>query len=91
MNVGQKIVLALGLLGIVVTGLFPPWSVSCFAHEKIPPARQLEYTFIFNPPSGANARTCSVSLDGEVLLTIWAVVLAITFMLALLLSRRRTT
>ena len=91
MNTGQKIVLALGLLGIAVTGLVPPWSVSCTLLKDSPPARRLEYALLFDPPTGDRSQLCSVSLDVSVLLTVWVVVIAIAVALALLLWRRRTS
>ena len=82
MNTGQKIVLAFALLGIVASGLVPG--------QRWPAAQQVEYAFLFDPPKGANPLLCSVSLDVSVLLTVWVVILAISFCLVLLIGLRRT-
>ena len=90
MNTRQKIVLILGLLGIALASLFPPWSVSCIVPAKfLITSRQVEYAFLFDPPTGIDV-LCNVSLDIVALITVWTVILAITFGLALLLGIRRS-
>ena len=89
MNNRQKTVLVLGLLSLVATGLYPPWTV----RSDVPGrpevySRVVRYQFLFDPPT-PNQLFGSVSLNVSVLLTVWVVMLAITFGLALLFGLER--
>ena len=72
------------------TGLYPPWSISDPRYSD-PPIynRVVEYSFLFAPPEGFAAIN-SINLDVSVLLTVWVVVLAITFGLISLFGLRRS-
>ena len=49
MNLAQRIALAVGLLIIVVTGLFPPW-VGHRIHTELRDSTPLGHASIFSPP-----------------------------------------
>jgi len=88
MNTLQKIVVVFGLAGLALTGLFPPWASLCNAGSRTVFKRDITYSLLFDPPRGMPGH-CEVSLDISVLLTVWVVVLAITFGLALLFGLKK--
>lgn len=87
LNKAQRVVLAIGLFGVVGVSLYPPWSVYCAAYEVA--GTEVKYAFLLDPPTGWMGReSCSTSIDVVALLVVFAVVLGITFGLVLLLGIR---
>ena len=98
MNTLQKIVVVIGLAGIALASLFPPWAVRCVYRMFNPPLviQEVIYGFLFDPPTGVPRLStevnmlCEISLDVPALLTVYIVIIAITFGLALLFGLRRS-
>lgn len=49
MNSRKKLVLGIGLLAMVVMGIFPPWVVS-YSHPSGSVANSVGYSFVLSPP-----------------------------------------
>ena len=95
MNTLQKIVLVFGLAGIALASLFPPWAAHCVYGQNN--FQSVTYAFLFDPPTDIprleNSEVlglCQTSLDVPALLTVYVMIIAITFGLALLLGLRRS-
>lgn len=80
MNVNQKKCLMLGIIVIVIMGVFPPWRMySCFPKSNMKRYEPMGYSFIAEPPKPSwQAITKGVAIDLPRLLIQWAIVAAIT-------------
>jgi hypothetical protein len=73
MNSRQRMVLWVGLLVIVVTGIYPPWA---FRYGEIWLGRR--YALITEPPSYGSFSGPSATLDANQLGIQWAAVVAVS-------------
>lgn len=91
LNRAQRIVLIIGLFGVGVTGLYPPWAVTCWSVE-LGADRTIVYSLLFAPPNTVNELgygACQTHLDGIILVATWITALAIISGLILLLGLQR--
>ena len=73
MNGKQKIILALGVILIILSGLFPPWT-NTFKQASIYSETPADYSFIFDPPRKW-VKTYGVKLDIERLSVQWIIII----------------
>jgi hypothetical protein len=92
MNKNQKKVIIVGLVLIVLMGLFPPW-IHTFNVKAVNIERAGNYGFMFSPPppernlSFLNEKLWGVRLDVSRLLIQWILVVVIVCGLVVLLKK----